>query len=56
MITKEAIRRTVEELDKRPSLYGMIGPALELILKNQDDIDEEKEKQHNEIINEIGQT
>lgn len=57
MITPEAIRRTIKQIERRNGLVSWkdVTAILRSIMNNQDDLDEEHEKQHNEIINEIGQ-
>jgi hypothetical protein len=56
MITEQAIQRTIKQLEKKMRWKNhFLLEMLKLILKNQGDIDEEEEKRHSEIINEIGQ-
>jgi phytoene dehydrogenase-like protein len=58
MITAEALRRTIKDLrrDKYAPQYANICRALNLLLKHQCDIEEQHEKQHSQIINEIGKS
>lgn len=54
MISREAVERTIKGYKMGGSASHYIVEALERILFHQDEIDEEKEKQHNKIINDIG--